>query len=918
MSFDFTYIARLSVILFVSLVGLPEGISQTVLSKAINDSNNLPSKFVYRTLEDMDGNIWLCTDGGVCKYDGKTMKCYTQKDGLPDRDIYKITLDELGRIWLFHTSNKIAFIQKDSIHVLPTESTPTTQRSYYSVGGNQGINIGSDFYMVDQNNKVSKETKKINILGSSDLIWSNYLLTYNAKIGGFAIYNIEGDGIALNRTLPDIDVDVESISQYHQPTNTFQIFTGDRLYIYDTSFVQQEVLEIKLDIETNILSALKDSWGNLWICTRDGLYFQSYNHRMYNISHLPELQDENVEFLIEYDDELVIVNNKGSIYKYSENEVELFKKLDVYSGQIYNIERSDKDLFLSTGLIGLLRIDLNDNSNSSNDTLSIGLKDFVLGTGDQLFSSGYYFKSVDLNTHIPTELSSKNFYKAIAFNLTQQKVWINTHDSLYIYNTNESLQLDSAIAFPLIENIESVRGKNVMISTLDNKLYVCDPDNCVQAILPEDVFVKSIKVLNDKVWLNTTTGILTAVLNEEDDLEYSFDYFFDYAVLGDDVEVNDISLHDGKLFLATENGVVIVNELDTQIKGIGIPVSINRLNNKDIDITDMCIDYSERNIVLEYGAKYFDNRNQLYYDYIFQGVSEDTITTKEEVIRYNDLSPGRYIFHVRARDSFGNIGAFNKIDIEVSRPWFLRPIVYILLLLLLISIGYLIFRSYWARVHRKNALQQQFAELELSALQSQMNPHFVFNAMNSIQNLISSDRPDEADLYVTRLANLMRKYLDSSREKYISIKEELNIISLYIQLEQLRFGNKISYHIDNKLDSNTLAKRIPATIVQPFVENSLKHGLFHKVERGNLFLRLYNDSEYIYIEIEDDGVGRKRVKEIQAASNRTHKSTGIESIERKLKVLRKLDKLDINYVVIDLYTKAIATGTKVIITISNK
>ena len=190
------------------------------------------------------------------------------------------------------------------------------------------------------------------------------------------------------------------------------------------------------------------------------------------------------------------------------------------------------------------------------------------------------------------------------------------------------------------------------------------------------------------------------------------------------------------------------------------------------------------------------------------------------------------------------------------------------------------------------------AELELRALQMQMNPHFVFNALNSIQSYIMSHDTLTANNYLSKFAHLIRLFLDSSRSKFISLAEEVRLLTLYIELEKLRFNDKFDFEI--VLDANVSKYfELPTMILQPFVENAINHGLRYKKTKGLLSIRFYMESNYIICKIEDTGVGRKNVGQIQAKSSRGYQSQGLKITAERLMTYNKINEANIVFSVSD-------------------
>lgn len=905
-----TYIYKSIAAFTFSLLFVVSQYGQTTSFKKLDKSDGLPSNFTYRVLEDLEGNIWICTNNGLCKYNGDKMRCFDQGDGLPDEDIYKIVLDDLGRIWLLHAGSNIAFIQNDSIHVIPTPSAANIQEQYFNQGGNQGFIIGDDSYIIDGKNTLRKDSVIAHPTTGNGLTWNKYFLSNNYYNYEYSIKTMEGE---IHKVIPEIKVKVHSISQYHHPTNSFQIYANNKLYILDTLFDIQETIDIELPDNQYILSSLKDQWGNIWICSKEGLYVKNYLHNSLDIKNYQETDGRNIIKILEYKSSAICIDDRGGVFKLENNKIDKIRDVNIYSGITYDAEITKDQLYISYGLIGFTRIDLMNNYKL--DSLPYLIKEFAIASDTTMYSIERKLREVNLDK-LTSRTHYKKFYKNITIDTLKRNIWLNTNDSLHIYNYNKELVKTKSVYFPLIENLVFINNARVMITTADGKYFVCDSDSCLSIFYNVTSRVKSLKVQNENVWLNQNSALYRTSTNcsANDTLVKIFDY---NALQDQSILVNDALLFEDRLLLGTVNGLISIGQLDRVLDQRNINLAIEYLDGSQIRNSKIDRSFENRNFAISCNAKYFGDRSQLFYEYYIQGSKSDTILTFDNKISINDLAYGDYQLMVRAKDVFGNKSEIEYVDISISKAWFHRPLVYLALLILLSGIMYFIFRYYLSRIYKKNMLQQQLAELELSALQSQMNPHFVFNAMNSIQNLIASNQTVEADLYVTKLANLMRKYLNSSKEKYITIEEEIKIVKSYLELEKLRFGSKISYQIENRLDDQNMAKLIPATIVQPFVENALKHGLFHKRDSGLIIIRLYNSIEEIIIEIEDDGVGRSRVKEIQAGNSRTHKSTGIESIQRKLEVLRKLDEVVIDLSIVDLFSGDKASGTKVIIRINN-
>lgn len=221
--------------------------------------------------------------------------------------------------------------------------------------------------------------------------------------------------------------------------------------------------------------------------------------------------------------------------------------------------------------------------------------------------------------------------------------------------------------------------------------------------------------------------------------------------------------------------------------------------------------------------------------------------------------------------------------------------------------------------HQKGELadiNQQLAEVQLAALRSQMNPHFIFNALNSIKKFVIANEPANAEKYLGKFSRLIRTILDNSRTGMVTIEKELQLLKLYLDLEQLRFGTKLTYRIDVDENINLSDTQIPSMIVQPFVENAMLHGIMHREDGGEVTIAFLQHVDWLQIMIEDNGVGREKSAEYKSENTEPHHSIGIEVATKRLKALKKNNDTPAGIEITDLKNVAgIGIGTRVIIAI---
>ncbi len=254
-----------------------------------------------------------------------------------------------------------------------------------------------------------------------------------------------------------------------------------------------------------------------------------------------------------------------------------------------------------------------------------------------------------------------------------------------------------------------------------------------------------------------------------------------------------------------------------------------------------------------------------------------------------------------------------KIDIQqkefllYENQLFAQKIIIGLLSALLFAAGvffYFIMKNVKAR-RKANQL------LLLKSLRTQMNPHFIFNALNSVNNFISKNDEKAANKFLADFSRLMRMVLEHSQKDFIPLEEELQLIQLYLKLEHSRFKDKFEYSFEKGEFSNDLSVNIPPMLVQPFIENAIWHGLRYKKEKGQLWVAIKKVNDEISIIVRDNGIGRKKSKELKTDNQKKYKSTGMENVEKRMALIKELYGKHFEVRIDDYQPEREETGTMV-------
>jgi hypothetical protein len=314
----------------------------------------------------------------------------------------------------------------------------------------------------------------------------------------------------------------------------------------------------------------------------------------------------------------------------------------------------------------------------------------------------------------------------------------------------------------------------------------------------------------------------------------------------------------------------------------------------------------------------FRSRNQFHFEYRIAAIDSAWAATPAEVnfVNYASLQPGSFDFEVRAMDENGLRSAAPAVlHFEVATPFQQQPLFFVLIGLGVLLFSFAIFQVRLGYLRRRHRMQEQLIHSQLTALKAQMNPHFMFNALNSIQDFVISKDVRNSNLYLTKFSTLMRKVLDASGQNKVRLSDEIDMLRLYLDLEQLRFGAEMTYTIECAEGMDVEGIFLPSMIIQPFVENAIKHGLLHKKGEKRLEIRFKVLDNELICNILDNGVGRKRSAEIKARATVAHTSFSTAATVKRLDLIRSLYGAAVNLAIMDLEANGEAQGTEVKLTL---
>ena len=439
------------------------------------------------------------------------------------------------------------------------------------------------------------------------------------------------------------------------------------------------------------------------------------------------------------------------------------------------------------------------------------------------------------------------------------------------------------------ERLKIIRGYDKKDGLSNNRPWKIDFD------LMGNIYFGSISGLS--VYNSKTDRMLS--LNKQ----YGFsDLLLSPKILGDKLFI----LKKGLSYFKTSDLQLFKKSPKVQIKSLSCS---NKLffnkGNQDISLS-----YKENDIAIDYLTIDLSEARDIHYRYrIHQNDQWSEVSSSQRKAIFNELPPAEYTFEVAAAGKNMVWGPSSFIKFTIFPPfwktwWFIT--------FSLLSIAGLLYAFYSYRlkqVKHLSGLKTRMAELENEALRSQMNPHFIFNSLNSVKSFIINNRKEEAADYLTVFSDLIRIVLNNSKKRFISLEDEIEALNLYMEIENIRLEDKFSvnWHIDKNINLSSIV--IPPLTIQPFVENSIWHGFVHKDGKGELNLSIIQENGNLVIQIKDDGVGREKSKEIEKNHPRK-RSFGIEITQQRL----DYGKISSEVIINDLFDSSNnSKGTEVIL-----
>lgn len=916
--------------------------------KEVDSSNRHQVGMIWDIYEDRQGNMWLAqTFGGFTKWEKATQsfhnypvfpdpnipKTYTQsnqttlvnliQDVNQDSIIWGASMSglmrlnqesgKIQRIIYPHEDEKKQFIinRKICIHQTP-------DGTIYSGSWTGGLSIyypptGKYIYP-----EVPNQLKGNHLYGIMDAGQDKLYMNF---MGGFYIYNYGTGHFRLlqeNNSRGEIKqtYGIEFIDSQQRAWYA----TGTGVLISDPMVEQFQWFSIA-DYNNNkvpsIIRSLVEGFYPGYISFSgqfsDGIYHVNTQNRHVLKQEMIPYVAENDNFkswgLTAFDDQTLLISGSRKLYTLHKDKA----RIELYRTQIplqfSNLKNGVRD---STGIVWL--------GSNSDGLFSLNPK-----TG----------KLQSYKSQIPYTSVGRLFLDR------DQNVWMLSKSGHLVFNRHQNnfnffdLKQDSATTFLYGRNYcECPNGEIWLSGELEGigLLSSKHPEKGIIKKIPiknengEVVLVKHIACSPKNELWGINAGVLLKI-NRNDGTCLSFN--FDYGIKRWEGEFQ--FLQTGELFIGARDGFYTIQPeklaINTRLpKPYVNKITSNRGNlnriTDHINQVPVYIKPNEKVITIEFSAINHTMASKTKYAYQLDGVDEDWIDPGDKrALIYSYIPGGQYIFKLKAANNEGLWSPVYSLPINVGVPWYQTLIFQIGLIAVIIGGAVGLYRRRIRQIEKANVLKSEFekkvADLEMSALRAQMNPHFIFNCLNSIEAYIIRNDTKKASEYLNAFGRLVRLILQNSRSSYINLQEELQSIRLYLELEQMRFKNSFSYEIDLKDNLNPEEYEVPPMLIQPFIENAIWHGLNHRDDGGVVKVEITQQAEVLRCIIEDNGIGRVAAQQMRAAQTVKRQSMGMDITMARIQTINKIYDTNNEVQIEDLYdAEQKATGTRITLNIS--
>jgi len=914
---------------------------------------------IYDVIQDKNLNYWFATNEGLFffnYYSYEKIECAEAKS----HSVFNFVINADGDIFCHNLNNQIFKIEgKECRLFYELQSDEGTADMSLSVGDDDNLLIGAKKIIVLNKEGVVRSkfdtegrylgqpfcTPEKNILfhingNHSVLVYSKGKFTKHTLI--FDSEKIPPSSVLkffkIKTSIYGIDLKTKALYRFNYKTFKIKILpknsafgrsesvriyeTGNEIWVAGT--LPGTILLNEKNIETNNEIYYKDYFVSDVFKNNEGSFLVSTFDK--GVIVIPDLnvpdvinsfkEDPIVSFYSDKQLGLILGSSKGKLMNYNKGHIsDLNTKGTRPIEGIYG-EKNSTIIVYDDGHIRAYNKQTNKIINiveaSLKDAVFVSKNEFYLGTNSGIINCIWDEK----NTISYTWSKDMNYrIYALAYDTMNNVLYAATSNGLFYISTNNKKQIicQEKVVFP-----------NSLFFN-EGKLYATDKKNNV-LVIEKDVVAKTIQpfVNGNAEALNKIVIYNNTIITKSSNGLFQFDMkgrilktihsdfgFSQHRVL-------DFTFHNNEFWVSHAGGVqqIDLNYAKSNLKTPNLHFDKVLVNDSITNsFNQEKFNSTKRKFEFILSCPTILKKEGIHYHYTLVGYENKWNNSNYELnkITYNALGPGDYTFIAKTecRGEFSKpiFYSFTIMPPFYARWWFVTTCIALFLLIV-----WLVYRWQLAIQRKKSEQINELNASKLTAIQSQMNPHFIFNSLNSIQDLVLKGDVENSYSYITTFSNLVRRTLNYSEKDFIDFEQEIKLLELYLSLEKLRFKKDFNYTIECIGIQDIM---IPPLLVQPFIENSLVHGLLHKDGQKNLKIT-FELADVLICTIEDNGVGREKAKAIKQRQRSEHESFSGKAIHKRFEILSNVFDGEFGYAYEDLVENGTPCGTKVILKIPVK
>lgn len=923
--------------LFIFLLSIGFSWGQRYSFVQFSTPEGLPQSQVNAIIQDELGYMWVGTLGGLAKFNGKEFTNYSTSNGLLSNRITDFSVID-NQLYIGHDNGISIKLPDETFKSFPAENNNVSEIIKFNNVIYVSTN-GAGLFHLKNDSLVKITNSPLKIRGMT--IENNHLLLATQD----GIYIMKKDeSIQVDERFEDDSfssiVEIDGVIYattydgvcYQIINHKKQIFTeSDEFYFRKIYASEKGVFWLNsregvLKIEngeivkfneksglpiSDISTMFSDREGNIWFGSAgkgllkfSGEAFSHYNQKGGLPSDLITsiLQDENKHFWLSSYDKGVIQLKKDTIislnypnipvwnsikfknciffgsnlglHEFSDGKWKVYlKEHGLPSNKITGIHITKKGTLLIATSAGIVQLKNGIIQSIHKEALELkNVRDFIEFEDETYLASPQGLKTLNGGT------VNANFKTAInCLENDGEKIWIGSEDGLYVFEQGLITPFD----------LPTRMGTNYINFLIKDEEYIYVGTNNGLIEIDRKTLEYHQYGINSGL-IDLETNLNSAYIDEKGDLWFGTAS----GLMHLDVKKRDLLLKKIAPLLNLKSVTLNFNDR---------PDLLNDLNQ----LRNINLSYKENNLVFDFDGIYLTNSLAVKYSYKLEGLSEDwSPPSSNNSISFTNLSPGEYILSVRAEHPKGFYSNEKIIHFTIASPfyrtWWFYSLGFIALILLFIALDQFRIKTIEQKNYQNNLeISNKLSRLEQQSLNASMNRHFIFNALNSIQFFINSSDKQSANRYLTRFAKLIRKNLDSSHTAngMVPLSDELERLQLYLELESMRFKDRFDFHfdIDEHVEPETL--KVPAMFLQPFVENSIIHGILPLEDRkGIININVTNHLDHIRIEIVDNGIGIENSLRNKKITPGDHESHGVKITLGRIKLLQEISERSVELI----------------------